>query len=559
MDKDTFLNNFQYLTGSNNGITKLKGLVYKFAIQGKLVEQRKDDMSANELAYACAKHLEKIGSRTKKQEDLDDLQNFVCPSNWVTVRNDKLFKLKKGKKPKKLNESGIGHVYLDIEALDRGNFTRYTEDEKCPKSNDEDILVVCDGSRSGLILDGKTGVVGSTLAIIESLESIRPFLRLMFKEGYLRLNTSMKGAAIPHLDTKNLMRSFTSLPPIEEQGRIIKKVDELIRLCDELEAKQQKAKEIKTALTLSANAKLIESITKEEFKANWHRIRANFARLHSTTEDVNRLRQVILQLAVRGKLVSSKQFARTAYDLLVLLKSKKEDLINKGKLKRLIRLDAITENEKLFSLPDGWVWCRLNDVIDVRDGTHDSPKRAFGPDTFPLITSKDFRNGKIHFESAKRISRKDHEEIIKRSGVEKDDILFSMIGGNIGNQVMVDDDTQFSIKNVALFKYYDKKITFPPFIKIFTEYLALTLQQNAMGGAQPFISLKYFRNIPFALPPFEEQVEISKLTSILMRQCDRLEAIIHESSNSNKYLSESMIHHILNPSKAIESRDQVPA
>ena len=105
--------------------------------------------------------------------------------------------------------------------------------------------------------------------------------------------------------------------------------------------------------------------------------------------------------------------------------------------------------------PDRWKWVRFAEVIDVRDGTHVTPK--YVEEGIPFITSSCFNNGKINFENAYNISLEDHNNFKKRSLVEKEDILFSMIGGNLGNMVKVDTDREFSIKNVALFKYYQQR------------------------------------------------------------------------------------------------------
>jgi type I restriction enzyme S subunit len=177
-------------------------------------------------------------------------------------------------------------------------------------------------------------------------------------------------------------------------------------------------------------------------------------------------------------------------------------------LRKAKALSPIKEEEIPFPLKEGWVWVRLNDFIDVRDGTHDSPKDAIGSDTFPLVTSKNFKDGIIDFETARRISDQDHQEISRRSHVERDDILFSMIGGNLGNQVIVRTDEEFSIKNVALFKYYDKSKSLPEFIKLYMENLAIDLQKQASGGAQPFVSLGFLRNLLIAVPPLNEQQRI---------------------------------------------------
>ena len=125
--------------------------------------------------------------------------------------------------------------------------------------------------------------------------------------------------------------------------------------------------------------------------------------------------------------------------------------------------------------------------------------------------------------------------------VEVDDILFSMIGGNIGNQVIVKDSRPFSVKNVALFKYYSRELTVPKFLKVYSEELALELQQKASGGAQPFISLGSLRMLPLALPPIAEQYRIVAKVDELMTLCDRLKAKLQTAQTTQLHLADSLV------------------
>jgi type I restriction enzyme S subunit len=242
-------------------------------------------------------------------------------------------------------------------------------------------------------------------------------------------------------------------------------------------------------------------------------------------DGIKKLRELILSLAMQGKLVAQDPSDQPASELLKEIEAEKKRLAKEGKMKNIKPLPKITEEEKEFILPTGWEWSRLQDVLDVRDGTHDSPQDANGTETYPLVTSKNFVNGKIDFSSGRQISANDHFEIVKRSKVDKLDILFSMIGGNIGNQVIVEEERDFSIKNVALFKYYNNQLTYPYFIKRYLENLANGLQAKAAGGAQPFVSLGFLRNLVIALPPTEEQRRLVAKIDELMARCDELEKL----------------------------------
>ena len=233
------------------------------------------------------------------------------------------------------------------------------------------------------------------------------------------------------------------------------------------------------------------------------------------------LRTSILQYAVQGKLVEQNPQDEPASELLKRIKAEKEQLIKEGKIKKEKTLPPITQDEIPYDLPQGWQWVRMQEVYDVRDGTHDSPKNVtIG---IPLITSKDFKNGKINFDNAKLISADDHKKIEQRSHVDDGDILYSMIGGNIGNMVIVKKERDFSIKNVALFKYYDKKLSEPYFLKLLLEAITFDFKNKAFGGAQQFVSLNFIRNYLIPLPPLAEQKRIVAKVEELLNLVNKLE------------------------------------
>ena len=156
---------------------------------------------------------------------------------------------------------------------------------------------------------------------------------------------------------------------------------------------------------------------------------------------------------------------------------------------------------------EDWEQRKLGDVADVRDGTHDSPK--FYNDGFPLVTSKNLKDGSIDFSDCSFISEQDFDEINKRSKVDPGDILFGMIG-TIGKPAIV-EYTGFAIKNVALIK--EGNILNNRFIyhllssKVFDNYIA---RENA-GGTQKFIALNQIRNFIFSAPTLAEQNKIIEL------------------------------------------------
>ena len=228
--------------------------------------------------------------------------------------------------------------------------------------------------------------------------------------------------------------------------------------------------------------------------------------------DTKKLRQKILDLAIRGKLVPQDPNDEPASVLLERIKAEKGRLIKEGKIKKSkksVKTSDTPHYENVpFEVPESWVWCKFQDCMDVRDGTHDSPK--YTQEGYPLITSKDFKNGQFDFSKTRYISEVDYKNIIKRSKVDIGDILYSMIGGNIGSMIYIQHDNYFdmAIKNVALFKPYQNSDISTKYIAYFLESKIKEYQAIAIGGAQPFVGLDIFRNTLVPLPPLAEQHRI---------------------------------------------------
>ena len=264
----------------------------------------------------------------------------------------------------------------------------------------------------------------------------------------------------------------------------------------------------------------------------------NFDLLMDASNAVPKMRDLILQLAVQGKLTPQDPNDEPASELLKRIKAEKERLIAEGKIKNQKPLLPITKDEIPYELPKGWAWVKLQDVFDVRDGTHDTPKYVM--DGFPLVTSKNLKNGRVDFSDIKYISEEDHIKISIRSKVDQGDILFAMIG-SIGNPVIVEEDN-FSIKNVALFKYYDVNLTTNRYLFYFLKFASVEMQDISLGGVQSFVSLGFLRNYLFPLPPYPEQKRIVAKVDQLMRHCDELEIRLNQSKNNSGMLMDAVLY-----------------
>jgi len=156
--------------------------------------------------------------------------------------------------------------------------------------------------------------------------------------------------------------------------------------------------------------------------------------------------------------------------------------------------------------PD-WEMVELKTICDVRDGTHDSPK--YQSKGYPLITTKNIKDGKIDFLNVNLISKTDLDKINKRSKVDDGDIIMPMIG-TIGNPIVVKKDREFGIKNVALIKFLSKSKIDRYFLKFVLESDVFNKQYefSSDGSSQKFISLKFIRSLKVPLPSLPIQKEI---------------------------------------------------
>ncbi|MCI5928015.1 MAG: restriction endonuclease subunit S [Pseudoflavonifractor capillosus] len=153
--------------------------------------------------------------------------------------------IEKGKKPKRQQtEMAEGLLpYVDIKAFEKGIIDNYASPEKCLLCEDGDLLIVCDGSRSGLTGRAVKGVVGSTLSKIYADGLTTEYLQYFIQSKYVLLNTRKKGTGTPHLNAEILKRSKLIVPPIPEQERIVSRIEELFSKLDASVAELQTAKE----------------------------------------------------------------------------------------------------------------------------------------------------------------------------------------------------------------------------------------------------------------------------------------------------------------------------
>jgi len=273
----------------------------------------------------------------------------------------------------------------------------------------------------------------------------------------------------------------------------------------------------------------------------------HFDTAFDTPEGIKKLRELILTLAMQGKLVQQDPKDRPASELLKEIEAEKAKLIKAGKIKKQKELPEIKDDEIPYELPKGWVWTRLGEVsFQITDGTHHTP--TYVESGIPFLSVKDMSSGVLKFNDTRYISPEEHEELKKRCYPQKGDLLLTKVG-TTGIPILVNTDTEFSIfVSVALIKFST--------YHIIGEYLVhlvntpLVKKQSADGtegvGNKNLVLRKINAfNIP--LPPLAEQKRIVEKIDQLMVRCDELEKLKQERDAKRLATHQAAITQLLNP------------
>ena len=417
----------------------LKNSILQLAVQGKLVEQRAEEGTARELLEQIKLEKEQLikDKKIKKSKPLPEITEdeipFEIPESWEWVRLIDLCSLISDGTHKTPAYVEYGVPFISVKDISSGvmdfsNVKYITREEheklisRCkPEMNDVLLCRIGTLGKAIKICTDKEFSIFVSLGLLKLIEAdVADYIVQVINSGYgYRWIDDNKVGGGTHTNKINLdtLRGMPiPIPPLEEQHRIVAKIEEILPYIDQYDKAYTKLEIF--------NKKFPEDMKKS-----------------------------ILQMAMQGKLVEQRPEEGTADGLYEQIVAEKAQLIKDGKIKKEKPLPEIAEDEIPYEIPSSWRWVRFSEVMDVRDGTHDSPK--YIETGIPLVTSKNISGGGLYFSNVKYISREDADKINERSNVDTGDILFAMIG-SIGNPVIVNKDREFCVKNVALFKNYDK-------------------------------------------------------------------------------------------------------
>lgn len=543
---DLLEQHFDTAFAAPGGIPKLRELILTLAMQGKLVEQNPNDPPASELLKEIEAEKQRLiaDKKFKKPKSLPPIKpeevSQQLPNGWAWVRLRDICHDWGQKTPDSM------FTYIDVGSIDNklGIITSNTQilDASDAPSRARKIV------KPGTIIYSTVRPYLLNVAVVEqqyepepiastAFAILHPFSSVIarFVYHYLRspffiryVESTQKGVAYPAINDGDFFSGIFPLPPYLEQHRIVARIDQLMKRCDELE-KLRKDREEKR---LQVHAAAIKQLLNAPENAGWPFIQQHFGELYTVKENVAELRKAILQLAVMGRLVPQDPNDPPASELLKEIEAEKQRLISEKKIKKQKPLPPIKPEEIKHGLPSGWEWVRLGDIGNWKSGS--TPSRSnpsyYGGD-IPWVKSGEVKQRRI----------KTTEETITQVALEKcslglnpvGSVLVAMYGANIGEVgiLEIEATTNQAVCACQTYAHFDENYL----LYLITSMKPYFLSQGA-GAAQPNISREKIIATVFPLPPLPEQRRIVVRIDQLMALCDKLDSQIDATTNKQKAL-----------------------
>ena len=562
MDLNMLFEKFDLLMDSPNSVFKIRELILQLAVQGKLVEQDPNDEPASELLKRIKAEKEKLiaEGKIKKTKLLPPITEneipYELPQGWTWVRLGEIGLTQTGSTPPTSKREYYGNEYAFIKPADiSGQGIRYNNGEGLSKKGIEkgrlikaySVLMVCIGGSIG-----KVNLVDRDCSCNQQINAITPSKDVDFRLVNYNLAspyfqnqvlTNAPSTTLPILSKGKWDNIPFPIPPVAEQKRIVAKVDQLMQLCDQLDACQKKAATKYESLNDSALEKLLSPKIIDEFANYWQFICNNFDLIYNDPAHVNKLRQAILQLAVQGELAPQDPNDAPASELLKRIKAEKGKLIAEGKIKKQKPLPSITEDEIPNELPRGWAWVRLDELGEINpriNVDNDEMDVSFIP--MKMISEK---YGKRHsFERKKWAEVKKGFTYFMDNDVGLAKITPCFENGKSTVFKGLLNGVGAGTTELHIFRQ-DPKLILPEYVLIFfkcSKFLNDAKEKMTGTAGQKRVPRDFVRFVPFPLPSISEQKRIVSKVDQLMHLCDELETRLNQSQKDSEMLMQAVLH-----------------
>lgn len=507
---------FGLLVTAQGGVERLRELILTLAMRGKLVSQDPSDEPARVFIERIGLHRSARSSRSERSEAVvpqsaEEEAPFSLPAGWQWARLGSIFTLQYGAAlPDKARVAGSIPVYGS-----NGQVGTHCE----ALVPDPSIVI----GRKGSV--GAVNVTSGPFWPIDTAYFVSPPLGVHLDFAYwlfrsLRLGKHDKATAIPGISRSDVYGELIALPPTAEQIRIVARVDELMRLCDALEAKGRLEAEQHVRLLGTLLGTLTDSSTPEELAANWQRVADHFDLLLDRPEAVDALEQTILQLAVRGLLVPQDDGACAA---------------------------NASETEGGAPLFPCWIRSRLGDVVAMLNG-YAFKSEWFLPSGTRLVRNVNVSHGHLDWQQTACVSPKVADEFAQFSLAEGDVVLTldrPIISSGLKLAVVRARDLPcLLLQRVARLS--------PDLNVLSREFMLLWLRSDVFvkaidpgrSNGVPHISTKQVAALTIDLPPLADQARIVARVTELRRLCADLRQCLTASQTTQSHLAEALVDEV---------------
>jgi type I restriction enzyme S subunit len=546
---------FDLIAQAPGGVARLRELILTLAVQGKLVPQDPSDEPASELLKKIRAEKDRLIAEGKIKRDkplaeiADEEKPFELPATWEWCRLGAVTTYGSSAKAATIkSETWV----LDLEDVEKGtgkllNKSRFSER---PALSDKNVFFAGDVLYGKLrpylnkvLVADEDGVCTTEIVPLRCYGPYVPSyfaitLRTPFFLEYV--NALSYGMKMPRLGTEDARKALLPLPPLAEQTRIVTRVEELMQLCDALEASGQLEAQQHAQLVTTLLGTLTQSETPEALADNWQRIATHFDVLLDRPEAVDALEQTILQLAVRGLLVPQDPTDEPASVLLQKIRTEKDHLIAQGKIKRDKPLPPITDEEKPFELPQGWEWARFPELGEFGRGKSKHRPRndpaLFNPPIYPVVQTGEVAraNGVIQAYHSK------YSEIgLAQSRLWPEGTLCITIAANIADAALLGFDACFPDSVVGFVP--SQTLGNAKYFLAFMETARNDLIKFAPATAQKNINLEILGALLIPVPPLAEMSRIVTRVNELRSLCADLRARILSGQAVQKNLADALV------------------
>ena len=570
MTPDRLLQHFHRIAESPDAVPRLRRFILALAVRGKLVEQDPKDEPASELLkriQAEKARLVKDGGIRKGKPptplSADELP-FAVPLNWqwsqfaeigfINPRNDAKGELPASFVPMSMISADFGvanrHEVRPWAEIKSG-FTHFAEGDVGLAK-----ITPCFENGKSTVFRGLTGGIGAGTT---ELHVVRPVLvdadfLLMFLKcpHFIETGTSrMTGTAgQKRVPTEYFAYAPFPLPPLAEQRRIVAKVDELMALCDRLEAAQKERENRRDRLVAASLNRLNTGAKPDAFRAHVSFHLSHLPKLLTRPDHVKQLRQTILSLAVRGRLVPQDPNDEPAAELLRQVADTRSQLLERDYPNES---EASVQRRKqkaqvlpagLAHLPPGWQWATLMQssalVIDCHNKT--APYSTTG---IILLRTTNVRDGKLNLSEPKFVDEGTYSRWSARCPPEPGDILITR-EAPMGEVCIIPKGMKVCLGQRMMLARLVPGTIDPQYMltSLRDPLLMDRVQDRPVGATVQHLRVGGVEALLVPLPPLAEQRRIVTKVDELMSLCDRLEAQLTTAQTESRRLLDAIFHEV---------------